>query len=145
MASVLECPNCGRKNRVPVSAKGRLRCANCHKDLPWLVDVGDDTFAEAVQESSLPVLVDVWAPWCGPCRMVSPIVEQLARERAGSLKVAKVNSDTSPAVSARHRVTSIPTLLLYAHGKEVARAIGARPAHELRRWLDSNLERAPAA
>ncbi|WP_246852693.1 thioredoxin [Naasia sp. SYSU D00948] len=143
MASLVECPGCGRRNRVPVSAKGRLRCANCHADLPWLVDVGDDTFAEAVEQSRLPVLVDVWAPWCGPCRMVGPIVEQLARDRAGTLKVAKVNSDTSPAVSARHRVTSIPTLLLYAGGKEVARAVGARPAGELRRWLDANLERAP--
>ncbi len=140
MPSVVACPSCGTKNRVPVAAKGHLRCANCHQDLPWLVDVGDDTFAGAVEQSRLPVLVDVWAPWCGPCRMVSPIVEQLAHERAGSLKVAKVNSDTSPAVSARHQVTSIPTLLLYSGGKEVARAIGARPAHELRRWLDANLQ-----
>ncbi len=142
MPSVLACPNCGTRNRVPLAAKGHLRCAKCHRDLPWLVDVGDDSFADAVEQSRLPVLVDVWAPWCGPCRMVSPIVEQLARERAGSLKVAKVNSDTSPSVSARHQVTSIPTLLLYSGGKEVARAIGARPAHELRRWLDTSLQSA---
>lgn len=145
MSSVVECPKCGTRNRVPVAAKGRLRCAKCRTDLPWIVDVGDDTFAEAVEQSRLPVLVDVWAPWCGPCRMVSPIIEELGRERAGSLKVAKVNSDTSPAVSARHRVTSIPTLLLYSDGAEVARAIGARPAHELRRWLDAGLQSAAAA
>jgi thioredoxin 2 len=139
MPTVVTCPSCGRRNRVPDAASGRPRCAHCHSDLPWLVDVGDDRFADAVENSPLPVLVDIWAPWCGPCRMVSPVVEQIGRERAGTLKVAKVNSDTSPAVSARHRVTSIPTLLLYAGGREVARTIGARPAAELRRWVDESL------
>ena len=139
MSDIVECPSCGKRNRVPQAAKGRPRCAVCGADLPWLVDVGDDRFTEAVERSSVPVLVDIWAPWCGPCRMVSPVVEQLARERAGRLKVAKVNSDTSPAVSARHRVSSIPTLLLYVDGKEVARSIGAKPAPQLRSWLDAAL------
>lgn len=139
MHRVVECPSCGRKNRVPDAAPGRLRCAACRADLPWLVEVGDDRFPDVVERSRLPVLVDVWAPWCGPCRAVAPVVEQLARERAGKLKVAKVNSDSSPNVSARHRISSIPTLLLYVDGKEVARSVGAQPAPALRSWVDGVL------
>ena len=124
---------------MPVAARGRPRCAGCHADLPWVVDVGAAEFADAVEQSRTPVLVDVWAPWCGPCRIVSPVVEQLARERAGRLKVAKVNADTAPEVSARHHITGIPTLLLYVRGREVARAVGAQPAARLRQWLDHEL------
>jgi thioredoxin 2 len=137
--AVIACPSCGRRNRLPLAATGHPRCAASHADLPWQVDVGDDEFADAVEASRLPVLVDVWAPWCGPCRMVAPVVEQLARDRAGRLKVAKVNSDLAPRVSARHGIASIPTLLLYAGGREIDRVVGARPAHELRRWVDDRL------
>lgn len=139
--SIIACPSCGRRNRVPASAKGRPRCAACHADLPWVADVGDDDFADAVTRSQLPVLVDVWAPWCGPCRAVAPVVEQLALEHAGRLKVAKVNADTAPAVSAGHQVRSIPTLLVYKDGKEVARTVGAPPEPQLRRWLLDALTR----
>lgn len=113
MATVTSCPSCGKRNRVPAAARGRPRCAACGRDLPWLVDAGDSDFAEIVERSALPVLVDVWAPWCGPCRMVSPIVERIATERSGRMKVAKVNSDLAPEISARHGIQSIPTLLLY--------------------------------
>lgn len=140
--AVVACPVCGAKNRLPLAAKGHPRCARCRTDLPWVVDVGEADFAAAVRDSSLPVLVDVWAPWCGPCRMVSPVVEQLGRERAGRLKVAKVNADEAPTVSAQHQVTGIPTLLLYVGGREVARSVGALPAPRLRQWLDEQLGRA---
>ena len=133
------CPSCGRRNRVPVAARGRPRCAACRADLPWLVEAGDADFGAAVEESRLPVLVDVWAPWCGPCRLVAPVVEQLARDRAGRLKVVKVNADEAPAVSGRLGVRGIPTLVLFRDGREIARLTGAQPADALRRWLDQHL------
>jgi thioredoxin 2 len=137
--ALITCPGCGRRNRLPVAARGRPRCAACHTDLPWLVEAGDGDFSAAVEESPVPVLVDVWAPWCGPCRMVAPVVEQLARERAGRLKVVKVNADEAPAVSAKLGVRSIPTMLVFSGGRERARTVGALPAPALTAWVDGQL------
>src|SRR5947209_6463888 len=131
-STVITCPSCGQRNRVPATAGGRPRCAACHADLPWLVDAGDADFAALVEGSPLPVLVDVWAPWCGPCRMVGPAVERLARERAGRLKVVKVNADEAPQISRRLRVSGIPTLLLFSGGTERDRTVGALPEPALR-------------
>src|SRR5690349_7404900 len=100
-AAVISCKNCGTKNRVPAAARGTPRCGNCHRPLPWVVDAGDDTFALVAEQASSPVLVDVWAPWCGPCRMVSPVLEQLASENAGQVKLVKVNADAAPQISQR--------------------------------------------
>lgn len=136
---VVACPSCGKRNRVADPRVGRARCAVCHADLPRLVDADDTTFADVVVGSSLPVLVDIWAPWCGPCRAVAPVVEQLATEHAGRLKVVKVNADHSPRVSADHQVTGIPTLLLYDGGKEIARTVGALPPPQLRSWVEASL------
>jgi thioredoxin 2 len=138
-SAVVACPGCGRRNRVPGAGSGRARCASCASDLPWLVDAADADFADVVEQSRLPVLVDVWAPWCGPCRTVAPVVEQLSRERAGRLKVVKVNADDAPAVSTRLGVRSIPTLLLFDGGREKSRIVGAQPPDALRRWLDGAL------
>ncbi|MEU8223642.1 thioredoxin TrxC [Kribbella sp. NPDC048915] len=143
--NVVTCPQCKRRNRVPGAAKGTPRCGNCHQPLPWIVDAGDNDFAEVVERSDLPVLVDLWAPWCGPCRMVSPVLEQLATERAGQLKLVKVNADEAPELSRRFDVRSIPTLMVWRRGQAVATQIGAAPASALRPWLEEALARETAS
>jgi len=136
---VVSCPNCHRRNRVPAAAEGIPRCGNCQKPLPWIVDAGDNDFAEIVEQASVPVLVDLWAPWCGPCRMVSPVLEQLATEKAGQMKLVKVNADEAPELSQRFEVRSIPTLLVLRQGQVVATQIGAAQASALRPWLEGAL------
>jgi thioredoxin 2 len=136
---LIRCPHCGRRNRVPAVAAGIPRCGNCHQALPWIVNSGDDSFAEVAEKSTVPVLVDLWAPWCGPCRMVSPALEQLAAERAGRMKLVKVNVDESPRLQQRFGIQSIPTLMLLRDGQLVARQVGAAPADTLRTWIDQSL------
>jgi thioredoxin 2 len=135
-STVVTCPNCGKKNRVPAAAQGVPRCGQCHKPLPWIVDADDETFAQVADDATIPVLVDLWAPWCGPCRMVSPALETLATERGGRLKLVKVNSDVAPRTSQRFGVQAIPTLVLLKDGDIVDKQVGAAPAHALRAWLD---------
>ncbi len=138
-AEVIRCPHCGRKNRVPAAAAGTPRCGHCHRPLPWIVAARDDTFAEVAERASVPALVDLWAPWCGPCRMVSPALEQLAAEMAGRLKLVKVNIDESPRLQQRFGVQAIPTLMLLKDGQVAARQTGAAPAAALRAWLTQAL------
>ena len=138
-ATIVVCPICGAKNRVPATAHGSPRCGSCRSPLPWVVDTSDADFAAVADDATVPVLVDVWAPWCGPCRMVSPALEQLATELAGTLKLVKVNADEAPDVSRRFEVQAIPTLVLLEHGKVVARQIGAAPVSALRSWLTGHL------
>jgi thioredoxin 2 len=137
-AAIVVCPNCGKKNRTPVVAEGAPRCGNCHQALPWVVDATPSEFDGAIG-ASVTVLVDFWAPWCGPCRMVSPAVEAQARERAGQLKVVKVNIDDAADIAGRYGVQSIPLLVLVRDGEEVDRQIGAVPPAQLRSWLDRQM------
>lgn len=138
MAEVVACPSCGTKNRVPLSGAGVPRCGSCKTPLPWLVPAQGTDFDQAVS-SRVPVLVDLWAPWCGPCRMVAPGVERAARELAGHLKVVKVNVDEAPEVSARFSVQGIPTLLILRDGQVVAEQVGALPADQLLDWVRSTV------
>ena len=118
-----------------MSASGRPTCAHCKALLPWLVDAGDADFADAVAGTGL-TLVDLWAPWCGPCRMVAPVLERLSVEYAGRLKVVKVNVDDSPAVARQYHATSIPMLLFMRQGELVDTVVGAQPEHALRQHID---------
>ncbi len=135
---VTVCPSCGTRNRVPVSATGRPQCASCKKPLPWLVDAEDKDLSAALTTAQL-VLVDLWAPWCGPCRMVAPVLERLAVRYAGRVKVVKVNVDNNPIASARFDAQSIPTLAMVRDGVTVGRIVGAQPEAVLARKIDALL------
>jgi thioredoxin 2 len=141
-AKIIQCVACGAKNRVPAEKLGEGLlpvCGKCGKPLisvhPMIVT--DANFAEQVERSPLPVLVDMWAPWCGPCRMIAPIIEQLATELAGRVRVAKLNTDENPMTASRFSVRSIPTLLVLKNGKEIERLVGAVPKQEILRRVEA--------
>ena len=141
-ANMIRCAACGAINRVPQDKiQGGLQpvCGRCKTPLavqahPLLVT--DATFAEQVERSPLPVLLDVWAPWCGPCRSVAPVVEELSGELAGRMRVAKLNVDENPVTANRFRIQSIPALLLFQNGREIDRIVGAQPKTEIMRRVN---------
>ena len=141
---VRSCPSCGKKNRVLWSRLDReARCGACGAALtpiaePVEVDQGAPLDA-LLRESALPVLVDFWAPWCGPCKMVAPEIAKVAERQAGQTLVVKVNTDVDPAVGSAHRIQSIPTMAVFANGREVARTMGARPAAGIESFLQQSL------
>jgi thioredoxin 2 len=138
-ATITACESCGTKNRVRATATGIPRCSNCHSNLPWLVDATAASFDEEIT-SSVPVLVDFWAPWCGPCRIVSPVVEKIGRDHAGELKVVKLNVDEAQAIAGRYQVQGIPLLVLIEDGKEADRIVGAVPEAQLKGWIEPHLK-----
>jgi len=135
---IVACPSCGAKNRVPRSRlHERATCGRCKAPLrvgagpSKPVDITDQTFGREVLNHPGPVLMDCWAPWCGPCRTVAPVLEELAKDYAGRLKIAKLNVDENPATAARFGIQSIPTLIVFKNGQPVHRLQGALPRRDL--------------
>jgi thioredoxin 2 len=138
------CPKCEQRNRLKYEAlKRTFRCGKCQTELRAAgvsVDVKSDLVFDAlVSRSALPVLVDFWAPWCGPCKMVAPEVRKVANETAGHLLAAKVNTEEVPSLAQRFRVTAIPTMTLFKNGFEVARQAGAMPAPAIRKFIEHDV------
>jgi thioredoxin 2 len=138
---IVACPACGKHNRVAFGRLGDpVRCGQCKASLeaPGApVEVaGSAEFDRLVSEASVPVVVDYWAPWCGPCRMVAPELKKVAARRAGRVLVVKVNTEALPHLGQRFGIRSIPTLAVFAGGREVARTTGARPASDIEAFID---------
>ena len=139
---MIRCPVCAATNRVPrekVEQGLRPKCGRCKNVLPIELKpltVTDATFAADVEGSQLPVLVDAWAVWCGPCRMIEPIVDELANEMVGRARIAKLNVDENPMTASRFGLRSIPTLLVIKGGQEVDRILGVQPKMEILKRLE---------
>ena len=141
---ITECPSCHQKNRVAYSRlQEPTRCGRCKTELPRVgapVDVATRAeFDSLLSASSLPVVVDFWAPWCGPCKMVAPEIQKVASRQAGRLLVVKVNTDEVEGVGDRLGIRSIPTMAVFKDGREVARTSGARPASDIEAFVSNAL------
>ncbi|HEV7732679.1 MAG TPA: thioredoxin TrxC [Candidatus Binatia bacterium] len=140
-ALLIRCAACNATNRVPqakLAGGARPICGRCKAPLQGVtgpLTVTDASFTADVEHSPLPVLVDAWAPWCGPCRTIAPMIEELAGEMAGRVRVAKLNVDENPTTASRFGLRSIPTLLVFRDGEEVDRLVGAHPKADIIRRL----------
>ena len=133
------CPSCGSTNRLAYGTLDRrVRCGKCHTMLrppDHPIEVGETFFDAMVSSASVPVVVDFWAPWCGPCRAMAPEFEKAARQLAGQALVVKVNTDSEPGLGGRFGIRSIPTIAVFRDGREITRVAGARPASEIERLV----------
>ena len=138
------CGHCARINRLPIERTAKdARCGACHQPMftGHPIEVDEESFGRHVANSDIPVLIDVWAPWCGPCRAMAPMFERAAQLLEPGIRLLKLNSDSAPEVSSRLGITGIPTLLLMRGGREVARHAGAMDARSIVSWTETSLTR----
>ena len=146
---VIPCPACGRKNRVPAGHLADTgKCGACHSGIPprsTPIDVDPARFDEIVRAATVPILVDFWAAWCAPCRMLAPTVEAVAEKYAGNARVVKLNVDDNPSVSQRFGIKGIPTLILFKNGHEEERVVGATSEAAISKMIEKHVSAATAA
>jgi len=138
------CGHCGKTNRLPAERTAtNARCGSCHQPIfsGHPIEVDEEAFGRHVASSDIPVLVDVWAPWCGPCRSMAPMFERAAQELEPGVRLLKLNSDNAPSVSSRLGISGIPTLLLMHKGREIARSAGAMDTKRIVAWTMAGLAR----
>lgn len=139
------CPSCGAVNRIPAERTNEQgQCGRCKHDLfnGFPVDLTDSDFARFLQKNDMPVVVDFWASWCGPCQMMAPIFKEVAGDMKFSAHFAKVNTEQAQQISAQFGIRSIPTLIVFQQGKEIDRLAGALPAPQLKQWINQALIKA---
>lgn len=129
--AAVTCLKCGAKNRLKAAARDQVPvCGKCRNPLPWIINGTDISFRKEL-EAPMPVLVDFWAEWCAPCRITAPILEDLAGEKAGRVKIVKINVDLNPATAEQFNIQSIPTLILFKNGEPVETLVGAMSKNAL--------------
>jgi thioredoxin 2 len=144
-ARQIACPHCGSINRIPAERNAReAKCGRCHRPLftGGPIPATAKTFETHLKHNDIPVLVDFWAAWCGPCKAMAPVYERIAAEFEPSVRFLKVDTESEPELAARYNIRSIPTLMLFRDGRVIAQRAGAVDAHTLRSWLRQHVAQA---
>ncbi|MGL4186503.1 MAG: thioredoxin TrxC [Thiotrichaceae bacterium] len=135
------CPHCNATNRIPAERlSDKPKCGKCHQPLfdGHPVELTGETFSKMIARTDIPVVVDFWAPWCGPCKMMAPAFQQAAQQLQPNVRLAKVNTEDHQMIGARYQIRSIPTMVIFKNGQEVARQSGAMSVNDIVRWVRSN-------